>query len=57
MTVAWETFFSKISYPQGDNRMGLDVDASVQRLSTAIAMNKIQNTIFGQVVEDYYEQV
>jgi hypothetical protein len=56
MTVAWETFVSKVSYPKGDNHMGLDIDAGIQRWETAIAMSIIQEKIFGQVVDDYRDQ-
>lgn len=56
MITAWETFVSKVSYPEGNNRMGIDVDAGLQRMTTAIAMDIIQKEIFGQVIDDYREQ-
>ncbi len=55
VTAAWDSFVSRMAYPEGNNAgpEGLDIEAGLQRLETAIAMKIIQTEFFGEIIGSY----
>ncbi len=55
VTIAWESFISRLEYPQGHNSgpEGMDIDAGIQRIKTAISVEKIQTEFFGKIINAY----